>query len=632
MFSYGNIQTLCVRQLDIVKEMTTCTSFDLGKASFHKKLLGPLLGDGILTSNGTTWAHHRKILAPELYIDKVKGMINIVSESCESLQNLWSSKIEAQNGVADINIDKDLRRFSGNVISRACFGSDYTKGEDIFLKLGALQEIVCSWKNLSSAIPGMRYLPTNTNRKIWKLEKEVKSLILEVVKNRKEKTSFEKDLLQMVIEGFETTAVAATWCLMLLASNHSWQDRARAEVLEICKGKVPDFDMLSKMKQLTMVIHESLRLYPPVPLMSRQVFKDMKFGNIDVPKGTDLWILILTMHTNPDIWGDDAYKFNPERFANGTASAYCSHIAGSCNGLICLTGFRYLPVTPTLYHHREYKYTYWLRLWNPATRAISEKIGCFIDSGGFSFNFGCDNSTGTFKVVASCYIRDQLTCDVRVISFDENVWRNIQSFPVVPFNLSCYGSLEHDAVFFNGTLNWLAIRNDIPYIWYHEDHPEDLTVEQFVIVLLDLGTETYNMYTLPQGFDEVPPERPTVGVLGNCFCLSYSYKETDFIIWQMKRFGIEESWTQFLKINYHDLQLNYCFSNDYFLPLFLSKDGDTLILYGSQERQLFLYNWRDHRVERIGVNVHKTIIDDGTHNNSRWNLADGFVESLTSIC
>jgi cytochrome P450 len=104
----------------------------------------------------------------------------------------------------------------------------------------------------------------------------VKSLILEVVKNRKEKTSFEKDLLQMVIEGannsnftqeasdrfiidncrniylagFETTAVAATWCLMLLALNHSWQDRARAEVLEICKGKVPDFDMLSKMKQV----------------------------------------------------------------------------------------------------------------------------------------------------------------------------------------------------------------------------------------------------------------------------------------------------------------------------------------------------------------------------------------------
>jgi cytochrome P450 len=56
----------------MIKEFTTCTSFDLGLPPFNKKLLGPLLGDGILTSNGTTWAHHRKILAPELYIDKVK--------------------------------------------------------------------------------------------------------------------------------------------------------------------------------------------------------------------------------------------------------------------------------------------------------------------------------------------------------------------------------------------------------------------------------------------------------------------------------------------------------------------------------------------------------------------------------
>ncbi|MCI40137.1 F-box protein, partial [Trifolium medium] len=82
-------------------------------------------------------------------------------------------------------------------------------------------------------------------------------------------------------------------------------------------------------------------------------------------------------------------------------------MAGSCNGLICLTGFRF-SATSMIY---DEKFEYWLRLWNPATRAISEKIGCFIDSRGFSFNFGCDNSTGTFKVVASHYILDQLTSD-----------------------------------------------------------------------------------------------------------------------------------------------------------------------------------------------------------------------------
>jgi len=108
-------------------------------------------------------------------------------------------------------------------------------------------------------------------------------MILQVVKERKE-TSFEKDLLQMVLEnamgsnlskeaigsfivdnckniylaGYETTAVTATWCLMLLASNPDWQDRVRAEVTEICRGGIPDFSMLGKMKQVRMLLSEEV--------------------------------------------------------------------------------------------------------------------------------------------------------------------------------------------------------------------------------------------------------------------------------------------------------------------------------------------------------------------------------------
>jgi len=72
MFSLGNRQILCVSQPDIVRDITTCTSLDLGKPSYQQKQLGPLLGQGVLTSNGTTWVHQRKILAPELYMEKVK--------------------------------------------------------------------------------------------------------------------------------------------------------------------------------------------------------------------------------------------------------------------------------------------------------------------------------------------------------------------------------------------------------------------------------------------------------------------------------------------------------------------------------------------------------------------------------
>lgn len=72
MFALGNIQILHMNHPDAVKEMNVCTSLDLGKPSYQARERGPLLGQGILTSNGAKWAHQRKILAPELYMEKVK--------------------------------------------------------------------------------------------------------------------------------------------------------------------------------------------------------------------------------------------------------------------------------------------------------------------------------------------------------------------------------------------------------------------------------------------------------------------------------------------------------------------------------------------------------------------------------
>lgn len=82
-------------------------------------------------------------------------MINLITESSNTLVDLWNSKIEAGKGVADIKIDYDMRRFSGDVISRACFGSSYTKGVQIFDKIRQLQEAM-GRKVFATGIPGIR--------------------------------------------------------------------------------------------------------------------------------------------------------------------------------------------------------------------------------------------------------------------------------------------------------------------------------------------------------------------------------------------------------------------------------------------------------------------------------------------
>lgn len=90
------------------------------------------------------------------YISFFKGMVNLMIDSTTSLQRSWERRIiEQGEGVADIRVDEDLRSLSADIISRACFGSSYSQGKDIFLKLRTLQTAM-SRDFLHFGIPGMR--------------------------------------------------------------------------------------------------------------------------------------------------------------------------------------------------------------------------------------------------------------------------------------------------------------------------------------------------------------------------------------------------------------------------------------------------------------------------------------------
>lgn len=355
MYSTGTLQHLCITDLEMLKEINLCTSLELGKPSYLTKERGPLLGQGLLSSSGQVWAHERKIIAPELYFNKVKRMVNSMVDSTTLMLRTWESTISNQGGLAVLEVDEDLRSLSADIISRCCFGSSYYKGKEIFSMLKALQKSM-SRGSLFVGVPGLRYLPSKNNRGIRKLEKEIHLMILKMVKERTE-IACEKDLMQMILEsaksyddcdistekfivdncktlyfaGQETTSTSASWAMVLLAAYPEWQARSRAEVLEICGDRLLDANMLRSMKALTMVIHETLRLYPPAPFVLREAFQDMKFKGIQIPKGCNIIIPIHILHRNPDLWGPDVHQFNPGRFANG--------IHGACNNPLTYVPF-----------------------------------------------------------------------------------------------------------------------------------------------------------------------------------------------------------------------------------------------------------------------------------------------------
>ena len=73
--------------------------------------------------------------------------------------------------------------------------------------------------------------------------------------------------------------------------------------------------------QVNMIIEESLRLYPPVPFIKRKVARSTKLGNLVLPPKMELYISLLSLHHDPQIWGEDVHLFKPERFAGGVAKA-----------------------------------------------------------------------------------------------------------------------------------------------------------------------------------------------------------------------------------------------------------------------------------------------------------------------
>ncbi|KAK1647269.1 hypothetical protein QYE76_065074 [Lolium multiflorum] len=356
LYSIGAVDILYISDPAMVKDMSHCTSSQLGKPIYLQKSRKPLFGEGILISNGDIWAYERKIIAPELFIEKIKVMIGLIVEASVPLLEAWESMLDNSGGIREIDVDGYMRNFSADVIARACFGSDFSTGEEIFSKLRQLQKAISQQDSLVGLSALWKYLPTKSNKEMRELEQEVRLLILDVARREGSSSSnsniyihtTHNDLLRSIVDGaqqcpsypgtaedfivdncknmyfggHETTAITATWCLMLLATHPEWQDRARAEALDVCCGDTAiDFDVLRRLKTITMVIQETVRLFPPASLMVREALTDVKLGGLDIPQGTIIQTGIAVVHLDRDIWGQDAGEFRPDRFMNGAAAA-----------------------------------------------------------------------------------------------------------------------------------------------------------------------------------------------------------------------------------------------------------------------------------------------------------------------
>jgi cytochrome P450 len=124
-------------------------------------------------------------------------------------------------------------------------------------------------------------------------------------------------MIFVMMAAHDTTTSALTSMTYELASHPEWQERVRAEAFAIDKPHL-EFDDLDRASQLGLVMKETLRRYPPLPVIPRVAEREFEFDGYRIPAGSMVVVAPIHTHHMPE-WFPEPQRFDPERFAEGRA-------------------------------------------------------------------------------------------------------------------------------------------------------------------------------------------------------------------------------------------------------------------------------------------------------------------------
>ncbi|KAK1283566.1 Cytokinin hydroxylase [Acorus calamus] len=279
-------------------------------------------------------------------------MVSNMVEITTTMLAEWTARASA-TGTHETDVEPYIVRNAADIIAMASFGVDDSKGKAAFDKFKALQVALFS-PNRLAGVPFGEYVQARRTAVCRRLGEEIDGLLLSVIESRQRKSKGEGegeeriDLLGLLMRsgkgltarelvdecktfffaGHETTALAITWTMFLLALHPDWQRQLREEVAEATGGGDIDAVAVTKLTKMTWVMNEVLRLYPSAPNLLRQAREDIWVGDKTViPHGTNIWIDAVGMHHDRALWGVDVDEFRPERFKDSPYGG-CTHRMG----------------------------------------------------------------------------------------------------------------------------------------------------------------------------------------------------------------------------------------------------------------------------------------------------------------
>lgn len=327
-FKLANEDIFMLNHPDYIKEVLV-----LHEKKFKKgrglQLTKPLLGEGLLTSEGKFHDYQRKLIQPIFHREKIRTYGKIMVEEALKKNSSW------ENGDV-LDISKEMMQLTLVIVGKTLFNIDVEKeakeiGKALTMILKTFTLHLLPFSDLLEKLP----IPMIQREK--KALSYMDSVIYQMIESRKKGSGKNADLLSMLLlakdekgkgmsdkqvrdevmtlflAGHETTANALAWTWYLLSKNPEKMKKLELELQTRLKGSPPTVEDLHQLEYTEAVFSESLRLYPPAWMIGRENLEEYKIGGYHLPKGSTVFVSPYVIHHDKRFY-PEPFSFRPERW------------------------------------------------------------------------------------------------------------------------------------------------------------------------------------------------------------------------------------------------------------------------------------------------------------------------------
>lgn len=352
-------RSFLLNQPDLVADVLKMRPDYFPKSNRIAEGLTPLLGkDSVFLTNGEKWKSQRRIIDPAFEGGRVRETFPAMQAAAQAAAKRFTN----HEGNA-IEIEEETSHAAADVIFRTLFSIpiDHHIAAEVFHEFRAYQRSQ-PMLNTAALLPMPKWLPRRFRKDTTASANKIRALITALVETRAAavangsapddlatkimttqdpetgKTFTNDEMIDQVaiffLAGHETSASALAWCLYLLATHPDWQTKAASEAEKLPSDM--QFGDMSKLKTTRDIFRETLRLYPPVPMMVREAQCPETFRNRTIPKGSQMVLSPWHLHRHERLW-DNPDGFDPARWGteNGQTCARDAYIPFSAGARVC---------------------------------------------------------------------------------------------------------------------------------------------------------------------------------------------------------------------------------------------------------------------------------------------------------